>query len=115
MAPRCIHSRDRGPQPSRGYEHDKSTLPVRFSQVSPPAIQAYRPASCSGVIGQAKILRRLDLLRDRTGLAGRAYWFAGKTTIARLIASELADEWAIEEVDATDLSAARIRDLERSS
>jgi hypothetical protein len=39
----------------------------------------------------------------------------GKTTIARLIAGELADEMNVEEVDATDLSAARIRDIERES
>jgi DNA polymerase III gamma/tau subunit len=53
-------------------------------------------------------------------LAGRAYWLSGgsgsgKTTIARLIAAEVASEWCIEEVDATDLSAARIRELEKQS
>ena len=85
-----------------------------------PLYERYRPHTFSDVIGQDKLLRRLDIILERTGLAGRAYWFSGqsgtgKTTIARLIASELADEWAIEEVDATDLSASRIRDLERSS
>ncbi len=82
--------------------------------------EAYRPATWSDVVGQEKILKRLDLLRRRGGLAGRAYWLTGqsgtgKTTIARLIAAELADEWAIEEIDATDLSAARIREIERNS
>jgi replication-associated recombination protein RarA len=48
------------------------------------------------------------------------YWFSGqsgtgKTTIARLIASEVAEDWNTEEVDATDLSAARLRELERAS
>jgi replication-associated recombination protein RarA len=54
------------------------------------------------------------------GLTGRAYWLSGqsgtgKTTIARLLAEEVADDWCVEEVDATDLSAARVRDLERQS
>jgi DNA polymerase III gamma/tau subunit len=77
-----------------------------------------RPTTWADVAGQDKVLARIDLLRRR-GLAGRGYWISGasgtgKTTIARLIASEVADEFAIEEVDATDLSAARLREIERS-
>ena len=53
-------------------------------------------------------------------MAGRAFAITGasgtgKTTVARLIASELAEEWSIEEVDASGLTAARIRDIERES
>jgi replication-associated recombination protein RarA len=78
--------------------------------------EQYRPRQWSEVIGQAKILAKLDHLRKR-GLAGRAYFLAGpsgagKTTIARLIAAEVADEWCTYEIDATDLSAAKIRELE---
>ena len=78
--------------------------------------EQYRPTTWSEVLGQDKILAKLDRLRKR-GLAGRAYWLSGqsgtgKTTIARLIADDVADEWCIEEVDATDLSAARIREIE---
>ncbi len=78
--------------------------------------EQYRPTSWPEVIGQDKILAKLDRLRKR-GLAGRAYFLSGpsgcgKTTIARLIADEVADDWCIHEIDATDLSAARIRDLE---
>jgi replication-associated recombination protein RarA len=63
-------------------------------------------------------LDKLVSLRQR-GLAGRAYWLAGssgtgKSSIARLIALEVADEFCIEEVDATDLTAARLREVERS-
>jgi len=81
--------------------------------------EQYRPTAWSEVIGQEKALAKIDRLRSR-GLTGRAYWLSGqsgtgKTTIARLIASEVAEDWNTEEVDATDLSAARVRELERAS
>ena len=37
----------------------------------------------------------------------------GKTTIALLIAAEVASEWAIEELDASDLTPAKLREVER--
>jgi len=81
--------------------------------------EQYRPSEWSHVVGQDKTLATIDRLRAR-GLMGRAYWLSGqsgtgKTTIARLLAEEVADDWCVEEVDATDLSAARVRDLERQS
>ena len=50
----------------------------------------YRPRLWTEVVGQDKILAKIDQLRNR-GLSGRAYWLSGqsgvgKTTIARLIA-----------------------------
>ncbi|MCH7725171.1 MAG: AAA family ATPase [Planctomycetes bacterium] len=79
----------------------------------------FRPKVWEDVCGQDKAVRKIQALAKR-GLAGRAYWISGqsgtgKTTIARLIASEVADEWCVEEVDATGLSAARIAQLERES
>ena len=81
--------------------------------------EEYRPRCWDDVVGQDKARAKLDLLRQR-GLAGRAFWLSGqsgtgKTTIARLIADEVADEFCVEEIDATDLSAARIRELEKRS
>lgn len=81
--------------------------------------ETYRPRQWSEVVGQEKTLAKIDLLRKRS-LGGRAYWLSGqsgtgKTTVARLIATEVADELNVEEVDATDLTAARIRDIERES
>jgi DNA polymerase III gamma/tau subunit len=81
--------------------------------------EQYRPNVWPDVAGQEKLVAKIGRLRAR-GLAGRAFWLSGqsgtgKTTIGRLIASEVADEWHTEEVDATDLSAARIRELERQS
>ena len=81
--------------------------------------EQHRPTTWADVVGQDKILARLQRLRAR-GLSGRSFWLTGqsgtgKTTMARLIAAEVASEWCIEEIDATDLSAARVRDLERQS
>ena len=81
--------------------------------------EQYRPASWSDVVGQPKALARIDVLRKR-GLSGRAFWIAGqsgtgKTTIARLIAQELADPMNVDEIDATDLTCDRLRDIDRVS
>jgi DNA polymerase-3 subunit gamma/tau len=81
--------------------------------------EQYRPTAWSDVVGQSKVIARIDRLRKR-GLGGRAFWLSGasgtgKSSIARLIASEIASEWSLEEVDATGLSAARVRELEKQS
>ena len=81
--------------------------------------EQYRPNQWSEVVGQDKAVGMLNRLAKRS-LAGRAYWIAGpsgtgKSTIARLIAQEVAAPFNIDEVDATDLSAAAVRDLERIS
>ena len=80
--------------------------------------EQYRPECWADVIGQPKALSRIDVLRER-GIGGRAFWIAGqsgtgKTTIARLIAAELADEFSTEELDASDCTPARLKDIERS-
>jgi replication-associated recombination protein RarA len=85
-----------------------------------PLFERYRPTDWSELIGQEKIVRRVSLLRDRGGLAGRAYWLSGpsgegKTTIAKLIAADVADPINVVEIDATGLSAAAIQEIERSS
>ena len=80
--------------------------------------EQYRPECWADVIGQPKALSRIDVLRER-GIGGRAFWIAGqsgtgKTTIARLIAAELADEFSTEEIDASDCTPERLKDIERS-
>ena len=80
--------------------------------------EEYRPKCWNDVIGQEKVIGKIQLLSKRS-LAGRAYWISGqsgtgKTTIARLIAAEVADEFCTEEIDATDLTPAALRNLERS-
>jgi DNA polymerase-3 subunit gamma/tau len=80
--------------------------------------EQYRPTKWTDVVGQDKIVARIQALAKR-GLPGRAFWLSGqsgtgKTTIARLIAAEVADEFGIEEIDAGDLTLDRLRDIERS-
>ena len=82
-----------------------------------PLTEQYRPQTWADVVGQDKIVHRIQALAKR-GLAGRAYWISGqsgtgKTTIARLIAAEVADEFCIEEVDAASLTVSQLRELER--
>jgi len=78
----------------------------------------YRPRSWSDVVGQDKIVARLRALAARGGLAGRAYWLSGqsgtgKTTLAKLIAGEVADPFNVAELDAAALTVADLQDLER--
>ena len=80
--------------------------------------EKYRPSDWAGVIGQDKVVDQIAQLRQR-GLAGRAYWISGqsgtgKTTIARLLAAEVADQWYVEEADATGLSPAALNRMESS-
>ena len=80
--------------------------------------EQYRPSGWDEVVGQDKAIARIKRLAKR-GLTGRSYWISGqsgtgKTTIARLIAAEVADADWVEEIDATDLTPARLKETERS-
>ena len=83
----------------------------------PGLADKYRPTTWSEVVGQEKTIARLKALAARGGLAGRAYFLTGqsgtgKSTIARLIAQEVADAFLIEEVDAAALTVAQLQSLE---
>lgn len=70
--------------------------------------EQYRPQTWDDVVGQDKAIRQVDRLRKR-GLAGRSFWIAGKsgtgkTTIARILAREIADPLNVEEIDVADCS-----------
>ena len=80
--------------------------------------EQYRPKSWSDVIGQGKAIRKILTIGKR-GLGGRAFWISGqsgtgKTTIAYLIAREMASDFSIDEIDAQDCTPARLRSVERS-
>ena len=80
--------------------------------------EQYRPRCWSDVIGQAKALKKLDLLRKRGGFGGRSFWISGqsgtgKTTIGRLIAAEVAKDWAVEEIDGSKCTAAKVDEIEK--
>ncbi len=81
--------------------------------------EQYRPTTWTDVVGQDRALAKIRTVANR-GLGGRAFWIAGqsgtgKTTIARLIASELADPINITEFDATECTPDRLRDIDRVS
>lgn len=83
----------------------------------PTLHEQYRPKTWADVVGQARAIRQIQLFRDRRGLTGRAYWISGqsgtgKTTIAYLLAAEVAESDFTQEIDAGELTASRIRDLE---
>jgi DNA polymerase III gamma/tau subunit len=85
----------------------------------PPLHVKYEPKTWRDVVGQDEVIETLERLRDSGGLAGRAYWLAGpsgtgKSTIAKLIAKEVATEWFIEEIDACGWTPAAVQELERS-
>lgn len=79
--------------------------------------ERYRPTSWAEVVGQDKALATVRRLIENGSLRGRAFWLSGqsgtgKTTIARLIAAEVADSWDTDELDATGLTPSQVRELE---
>ena len=84
-----------------------------------PLYEKYRPQTWEEVIGQDKAIERIRTA-GRRGFGGRAYWISGKsgtgkTTIARLLAKEIADPFNIEELDASQLTPSKVSQIERDS
>jgi DNA polymerase III gamma/tau subunit len=78
--------------------------------------EQYRPRQWPEVVGQDKALERIEQLRKR-GLAGRSYWLSGqsgtgKTTIAKLLAAEIADGWSTAEIDGGQVTTELLDDLD---
>jgi DNA polymerase III gamma/tau subunit len=69
------------------------------------------------VLGQDKAIRQIRLA-GKTGFGGRAFWVSGpsgtgKTTLARIIARQIADDFCIEEYDSADkLTAEELRKID---
>ncbi len=83
-----------------------------------PLHEQYRPQTWDEVIGQDRAIAKIQAVAKR-GLSGRAFWIAGqsgtgKTTIARLIAQEVADPFCTIEIDAGELTVGKLRELDRS-
>jgi DNA polymerase-3 subunit gamma/tau len=79
--------------------------------------EQYRPKTWNEVIGQSKVIETIDRLRPR-GLTGRAFFLSGasgtgKSTIALLLARDVADEVCIEEHDAGEITGPMVREIER--
>src|SRR5713101_5104161 len=75
-----------------------------------PLVERSRPTTWNQVVGQEKAVATLQRFARAGQLGGRNYWMSGKsgqgkTTLARLIASDLAEPWNIQEMDAAELTA----------
>lgn len=82
-----------------------------------PLYIKWRPDAWEQVIGQPKIQRQVSVLRNRGGFGRHAFWISGKsgtgkTTIAYLIAHELAEPYNVREVSADELTAGTLRQIE---
>ena len=81
--------------------------------------EKYRPAKWSEVVGQANAMKMIRRVK-KTGFGGRAFWISGlsgsgKTTIAGLIAKEIADDLFVNEYDSADCFTADVyEDIEKS-
>jgi replication-associated recombination protein RarA len=79
--------------------------------------ERYRPQTFEQVLGQDKAIRQIRLA-GRTGFGGKAFWVSGpsgtgKTTLARIIARQIADDFCIEEYDSADkLTAEELRKID---
>jgi DNA polymerase-3 subunit gamma/tau len=80
--------------------------------------QKHRPKSFDQIVGQANAINQVRQILSH-GWGGRAWWISGpsgtgKTSLAYLIAAAGADDWCTEEIDATDLTPQRLKEIERT-
>lgn len=81
--------------------------------------EKYRPKDFDRVLGQPKAVRKIQTVLKR-GWGGRAFWLSGasgigKTTLARIIANQGADDFYIVEFDSADaLNLEAIKYIERT-
>lgn len=69
--------------------------------------EKYRPKRLEDVIGQDKAVATVRRFAERGELLARAYWLSGasgtgKTTLARILAGMVADDWLVREFDSGD-------------
>jgi DNA polymerase III delta prime subunit len=78
-----------------------------------------RPRSWDEVIGHKAVKVSIARMKERGSLGGRAFWLSGlsgtgKTTIAYLVAAEVSDPENFIELDAGDITPAKLDDIERN-
>lgn len=79
-----------------------------------PLFERFRPRTLDEVVGQDKAVAQVRGIIARTGFGGRAVWISGasgtgKTTLARIIAGQLADDYSTIEYDsAHDFGASEL-------
>ncbi|KKL70521.1 hypothetical protein LCGC14_2104080 [marine sediment metagenome] len=81
--------------------------------------EQYRPDTFGAVLGQDKAVSQIERL-CAAGLGGRALWISGasgtgKTTLARIAAGTIADDFFVQEYDSADqLSGPEFDSIERT-
>ena len=83
-----------------------------------PLYEKHRPRQWSEVVGQDGAVSKLLAIRSRSGFGGRMFYLVGasgtgKTTIAKLIAADVADEFATEEIGGPKVTAEFLDSIER--
>jgi DNA polymerase III gamma/tau subunit len=78
--------------------------------------EKYRPKSFAEMVGQSKAVAALQAVRDKGGFGGLAIFLSGgsgsgKTSAARIIAAEVASDWATVEVEAGKLTPKALNDI----
>jgi DNA polymerase-3 subunit gamma/tau len=94
-------------------------LPLAKESRMQTLFEKYRPMSFDEVLGQDAAIHRVKRVLGR-GWGGRAWWISGasgtgKTTIARIIASDGADDLYVTEYDSGDMiTGSEVGGIERS-
>lgn len=94
-------------------------IAIATGAVKRPLHEEYRPECFDEVVGQDKAIKRLQVI-ERRGFGGKAVWFAGqsgtgKSTLSYITANIVADPFCIEELDANELTPAKVKELEKTS
>lgn len=82
--------------------------------------EKYRPSTLAEVIGQPKAVKTIEHLIARQAIGGRAFWLAeksgaGKTTLARILADQIADRFYVTECTARELTPRHVRGMQETS
>src|SRR4051812_38302867 len=94
------------------------SLTIVGNNAMPALYEKYRPRTWSDVVGQEAAVNKLLALRDRVGFGGQVFYITGqsgqgKTTLARLIAAEVADDIGTFEIGGPKCTAEFLDNVER--
>jgi DNA polymerase III gamma/tau subunit len=82
----------------------------------PALYEKWRPRRWEDLVGLDKVTAQIDRLRAHGGLSGRAFFISGasgtgKSSTAKLIAAEVADDWGTTELDGSEVNVAVLDEI----